>query len=69
MTDSRFADYAANFGTSSWELDALEPSVINQLITTHVEEIRDDEIYQEALIEQEEGRDTLQEIYDNLVGE
>lgn len=69
MTDSRFADYAANFGTSSWELDALEPSVINALITSHVEDIRDDDIHEEALIEQDEGRAKLQEIYDDLVGE
>lgn len=69
MTDSRFQDYAKNFGTSSWELDALEPSVINALITSHVEDIRDDDIHEEALAEQEEGRDKLQEIYDDLVGE
>ncbi len=69
MTDSRFADYAAEFGTSSWELDALEPSVINALITSHVEDIRDDDIHEEALVEQEEGRDRLQEIYNELVNE
>lgn len=66
MTDSRFQDYAAQFGTSSWELDALEPSVINTLITSHVEDIRDDDIHEEALAEQEEGRDTLQAIYNAL---
>jgi len=66
MTDSRFQDYAAQFGTSSWELDALEPSVINTLITSHVEDIRDPDIHEEALAEQEEGRDTLQAIYNAL---
>lgn len=69
MTDSRFSDYAANYGTSSWELDALEPSVINSLITSHVEDLRDDEAYGEAMLEQEEGRDRLQEIYDDLCSE
>jgi hypothetical protein len=69
MTDSRFQDYAAQFGTSSWELDALEPSVINALITSHVEDLRDEDIYQDALIEQKEGRDRLQDIYNELENE
>ena len=30
-TDSRYASYAAKFGESSWELDALEPSTLAKL--------------------------------------
>ena len=69
MTDSRFQDYAAQIGTSSWELDALEPSVINALITSHVEDIRDDDLYDEAIALQDEGRARLQEVYDELEDE
>lgn len=32
MTDSRSSGYVAEFGLSSWELDALSPSVISELV-------------------------------------
>lgn len=35
-TDSRFVTYQSEFGDESWELDALEPSVINELITNEI---------------------------------
>ena len=69
ITDSRFQDYAANYGTESWELDALEPSVINTLIEDNVINIRDDDLYMQAVIEQEEGRERLNEIVEELENE
>ncbi len=33
-SDSRFAEYADLYGTSSWELDALSPAFINELVAT-----------------------------------
>lgn len=69
MTDSRFAEYAVNYGQSSWELDALEPSVINTLIRDAVQEIRDDELYDDALNVQENGRERLFEIANELTNE
>lgn len=35
-TDSRFQGYQREFGDESWELDALEPSVISNLIETSI---------------------------------
>ena len=32
VTDSRAAEYIARHGTSSWELDALEPQVLEKII-------------------------------------
>jgi len=32
QTDSRFASYEAEYGDESWELDALEPRILNDLI-------------------------------------
>lgn len=40
-TDARFAGYAELYGDESWELDALDPSVIVELIQSEVDEIRD----------------------------
>lgn len=44
VTDSRFEGYQERFGDESWELDALEPAVLTDLVTTHIEaEIDKDE--------------------------
>jgi hypothetical protein len=37
LTDSRAEKYVDEFGPESWELDALEPQVLNELITSHIE--------------------------------
>lgn len=36
QTDSRFKDYADNYGEESWELDALEPAVLDRLISVTI---------------------------------
>lgn len=36
MTDSRFASYEAQFGDKSWELDALNPRILNALVRKEV---------------------------------
>ena len=38
LTDSRCGSYISKYGDESWELDALEPSVIHNLITNNVTE-------------------------------
>lgn len=48
-TDTRFGEYANQFGLESWELDALEPSVIAGLIEAEVLAVRDEERYNEVL--------------------
>jgi hypothetical protein len=50
MTDSRAGGYCASFGDECWELDALEPSMIVQLITDAVVARRDER--QHHLVEQ-----------------
>lgn len=40
-TDSRFAKYLDLYGDESWELDALEPTVLARLITDEVSELID----------------------------
>lgn len=36
LTDSRSTDYVKKFGSDSWELDALEPSYIVNLVEEHI---------------------------------
>lgn len=69
MTDSRFASYAAQYGDESWELDALEPKVLAQLIRDAVAKYRDDEKYAEQLIREKEQRDKLGAIAQDILDE
>ncbi len=66
VTDSRFEQYLQDFGPDSWELDALEPSVINELIETEVALLRDDDLFAERLEQQDDDRDELDRIIENL---
>lgn len=66
VKDSRFEQYLQDYGPDSWELDALEPSVINDLIRTHVDDIRDDELFNAAQERYEIDCETLDEIIDNI---
>lgn len=63
MTDTRADDYVSRYGTESWELDALQPQVIEQLIVTELNSLIDDEEWQAALDEERERREHLAKFY------
>lgn len=48
ITDSRSANYIAEFGSDSWELDALEPAALTGLVEEHVLAIRDEDRWRKA---------------------
>lgn len=60
LTDSRAEGYIAEFGLSSWELDALDPATLAGLIETAVTSFRDDSLWAESVEEETEGRGLLQ---------
>lgn len=60
ITDSRAQGYIAEFGYESWELDALEPRVITDLIRNQVMELRDDALWDAKVEEEDEGRRLLE---------
>lgn len=64
-TDSRYERYISEYGEESWELDALDPRVITELIEQHVEEHTDEEAREVLVEKQESDREKLQEISDN----
>jgi len=64
ISDSRFAGYEAKYGDESWELDALEPSFIVELIEESVFALRDDDLYEQATNEQEKGRVKIGKVID-----
>jgi hypothetical protein len=64
-TDSRFADYQAKYGDESWELDALEPRVLVELITKAVVQFRDEELWKGACEVERKERIALTKISEN----
>lgn len=62
ITDSRANGYIKRFGGESWELDALQPEVINQLITDTTRKYMDVEEFNEVVREQETGRVLLNKV-------
>ncbi len=65
LSDSRAIDYIDRFGRSSWELDALKPSIIADLITREVESHIDYDLWNEVEQKEEENRLILRGISDN----
>lgn len=63
VTDSRAAAYIAEHGHSSWELDALEPSVLEQLIEDTLADYIDEEIWEETQSEERERREMLKQLH------
>jgi hypothetical protein len=60
QTDARYRDYAAKFGASSWELDALNPKVLADLVERNVQAlITDKPAWNAKLAEQRETRELL----------
>lgn len=58
-TDARFKDYRRKYGDESWELDALEPAYLVNLVTTHIENNIDFDSWHERKREIEGVRDRL----------
>ena len=62
ITDSRAISYIGIYGPESWELDALEPRVIRDLIMMNVLDIRDDEIWQASVDAEDQHRNILKNV-------
>lgn len=65
LTDSRIEAYVVEFGGSSWELDALDPVVISDLIEAAVDQYRDPDLWEEAVALEAEGRSLLEKAAGN----
>jgi hypothetical protein len=65
ITDSRAEGYIAEFGAESWELDALEPSVIGELIRAAITEVIDLDAMAIQKQARQEGRDQLANVSAN----
>jgi hypothetical protein len=59
QTDPRAPAYTAQFGNESWELDALDPETLTNLVRSTVEGVRDEQKWNEALQREKEETDAL----------
>jgi len=46
-TDARYGSYVEEFGDECWELDALDPDYINELVENEILNLRDPDLYDE----------------------
>ncbi|KKN68945.1 hypothetical protein LCGC14_0446300 [marine sediment metagenome] len=68
LTDSRAKDYIQAYGSESWELDALDPSVLERLIDDEIQELRNEILFAEREQEQAGGRVALRRVAEELNG-
>ncbi len=66
LTDSRAVGYIAEYGESSWELDALEPIVLRNLIRDAVLQMRDERLWDEALRQEAEDLRLMDRMIEDL---
>lgn len=59
LTDSRAEEYIAHYGDDSWELDALEPSVLDLLISGAISEVMNVDLYEERETHERTEREIL----------
>lgn len=64
-TDSRSESYIAQYGAESWELDALDPSVLDALIVTEIQMEIDQDLWKARQKIVDEGREVLNKVADN----
>lgn len=57
--DARFAGYVKEHGSKSWELDALDPSVIDKIIRDALNAVIEPEPWKAALASEKTNRETL----------
>jgi hypothetical protein len=58
-SDSRYEKYVEQYGTECWELDALSPTVIADLIDQEIEGLVDEDAWESAKAEEDERRAML----------
>ncbi|EHZ5950836.1 hypothetical protein K6I65_002031 [Listeria monocytogenes] len=72
LSDSRAADYISQFGYESWELDALQPRIIDDLISRHINPLIDWDLMESVKEECEEERRQLETVsyhWANIIAE
>lgn len=64
-TDSRATGYIERFGLSSWELDALDPSIIGDLVEAEIKDLIDPEVWNNTVDREVNENEVLDTLADN----
>lgn len=70
LTDARASGYIYEYGHECWELDALEPKIITNLIENEVSALADPDLFEEIEHREQRDKDNIQKIcerYDEVV--
>ena len=65
LSDSRATGYIEKFGYDCWELDALEPQVISELISTNVRKHRNEKLFGQVVRQEQSEKDLLNDLAEN----
>lgn len=68
LTDSRAAAYVKQFGNKSWELDAIPPSEMSDLLSNSLEEVLDVEALEAIMALEDSDKEKLQVMIESLGG-
>ena len=66
ITDTRSGEYIRKWGNDCWELDALNPQVITELINKNVLDCREEDYWEVAMKKERKDTDKLLDIVNNL---
>lgn len=66
LSDTRCREYIRKYGDNSWELDALEPKVLDELIRDQINMYTNSSLLKEAEELQEEEREVLNKVANDL---
>ena len=66
ITDPRAKDYVKKFGQKSWEVDALKPAVMTEIVRSAINEETDIDIQNNVFAKQETDQKKITKIIDNL---
>lgn len=66
LSDSRAAKYVERFGSSSWELDALPPDQLADMVETHILNLLDRPLWDATLKTELAEKNELQDIIEEL---
>jgi hypothetical protein len=68
MTDTRSDAYVKKFGKTCWEVDALDPDVLTNIIESNIESLLDVDQFNKMVKKQERDKKTLTKLIDEYGG-
>ena len=66
ITDPRGKWYVAEYGNVSWEVDALNPKILHELVKENVEELIDMDLFDDKIIDEEKDKIKLRKFAEGV---